>query len=121
MTKTEKAIWNELDKVFEDINGYIGAKLREDALFDRVLFYVLSLRQKELQDLREKIEIMNKPFPCSCPKGGLVGENELPCDRCGGSEWVKKHICAFNDGEHNCKCYDEAIKDILSILTNEAI
>ncbi len=26
--------------------------------------------------------------PCDCPIGGLVGENERPCERCGGTEFV---------------------------------
>jgi len=30
-----------------------------------------------------------KKIPCDCPKGGLVGENELLCEKCGGSEWIE--------------------------------
>lgn len=38
---------------------------------------------KKIEDMLVKYKV-----PCTCPKGGLVGENELPCDECGGSEWI---------------------------------
>ena len=38
----------------------------------------------------EDEQVEKEQIPCSCPKGGLVGENELPCEKCGGSEWAEK-------------------------------
>ena len=39
--------------------------------------------KEEIKDLLAKYKI-----PCSCPKGGLIGENKLVCEKCDGSEWV---------------------------------
>ncbi len=36
-------------------------------------------------------ELLNYKVPCSCPKGGIWGEDsdqEHICEKCGGSEWV---------------------------------
>ena len=33
-------------------------------------------------------ELARYTTACDCPKGGLVGDNELPCEKCGGNEWV---------------------------------
>lgn len=50
---TEETIRNELDYIFEDMNSYTGEKLREDELFDRVLSFIFSLRQKELKEIKK--------------------------------------------------------------------
>lgn len=49
----KETIRNELDDIFEDMNSYTGEKLREDELFDRVLSFILSLRQKELKEIKK--------------------------------------------------------------------
>ena len=77
---------------------------------------ILYFRRSELEEIRDAIQKMNEPVPCDCPKGGLAGENEIPCDKCGGSQWTKNHICRFNDAEQNCECYEKAIKDFVSLL-----
>ena len=36
--------------------------------------------------IEERLSIYK--VPCDCPKGGLVGDAELPCEKCDGSEWM---------------------------------
>jgi hypothetical protein len=45
-----------------------------------------NMKKQTLQELID--EILNNKIPCDCPKGGLVGEEEKVCEKCGGSEWI---------------------------------
>lgn len=37
------------------------------------------------QDKEKKM----KKIPCDCPKGGRIGENEIVCPKCNGTEWIE--------------------------------
>lgn len=71
------------------------------------------VRQRTLEEVEKKMKSLNEKVPCDCPKGGLVGE-KYPCDKCGGLEWYRKHICRFNDGDERCECYEIALSDLLA-------
>ena len=40
----------------------------------------------KIPSVEERLSIYK--VPCDCPKGGLVGDAELPCEKCDGSEWM---------------------------------
>lgn len=87
-------------EVLNDVKSFI----------EKVLAEALSSKAKELVS---EVGKLNEKVPCDdCPKGGLVGENEIPCDTCGGSEWYRKHACAFNDGENKCECFELALSAV---------
>lgn len=84
--------------------------------WDGIKSFIHSERKLLLEEVKGVVEGMNKPVPCDCLKGGLIGENKYTCDKCEGTEWVKTHICAFNDGKQDCECYENAFSDISTSL-----
>lgn len=44
------------------------------------------MNNKEIEEYEDKLA--KYKVPCSCPKGGLVGLEERPCERCDGTQWV---------------------------------
>lgn len=47
----------------------------------------MTLKQQYEEAMKEFPERFVK-VPCDCPKGGLIGENEIVCPKCNGTEWV---------------------------------
>lgn len=87
MNKLQKVIKESVESLeYCDDNGceyYEWVLLNEG---DLIKSHLLKSQHNLLTALEEEIEGMDK-IPCDCPKGGLVGENELPCQKCDGSEW----------------------------------
>lgn len=38
-------------------------------------------------------------------------------EKVGAEKGSKDHVCRFNDGEQNCECYNQALDQVLSIIS----
>jgi hypothetical protein len=82
------------DLFYEEINSFMGTVFGDKMLDYAIKDFIESEINLALKEQREEIIKKIEGFD------------------------TNEHICRFNDGEQNCDCYIESIRDIISLIKN---